>query len=172
MGDVKNWPPTTQLKSIEIGRSVSKSSFARSCMKNRETQRKTEKRNTEKHSNSACARRRWTPDRQGRLQMFITPVLMPVIGCINETKPKVEKIESWKTWFWGWNFGRKMREFRIFFARISKILSSCARNTICLQRESKKSMFSERAKIVIFWWFSFKKNNWKSSEIVLGRMSS
>ena len=34
MGDVKNWPLPRQLKSIERGRSVSKSSFARSCMKN------------------------------------------------------------------------------------------------------------------------------------------
>ena len=49
--------------------------------------------------------------------------------------------------------------FIVFFARMRKISSSCARNTICLQRDSKKSMFSERAKIVIFWWFSFKKNN-------------
>ena len=49
--------------------------------------------------------------------------------------------------------------FIVFLARMRKISSSCARNTICLQRDSKKSMFSERAKIVIFWWFSFKKNN-------------
>ena len=34
MGDVKNWPLPRQLKSTEIGRIVSKSSFARSCMKN------------------------------------------------------------------------------------------------------------------------------------------